>query len=137
MADYLLPWLVTQQMDCYLPLVRAHALSFVKYQVGEDLRPNQYGILEPVERRVLCKPADLDTVIVPLLAFTARCERLGRGAGHYDTAFAFLNQRPRPAHPVLIGLAYDFQEAATLVQHERDVQLDYVVTESAIFRRQA
>lgn len=137
MAEHLLPWLFKHGMHCYLPVLAPNGkqLCFAEYHADTGLQPNRYGILEPIAPHHLCAPAQLDTVFVPLVAFTTQGERLGMGAGYYDTTFAFLNHTPRPQHPRLIGLAYDFQQMPALVQHENDVTLDAVVTESHCYER--
>ena len=68
-----------------------------------------------------------DVVFVPLIGFTARCERLGQGGGHYDRWLA--------AHPGVpaIGLAWDCQLAETLPLEPHDRPLDAVVTPSRIY----
>lgn len=134
MAERLLPYLFEHGIHCYLPVIApdSHALVFAKYHADSALMPNRFGILEPTPPYQSRPPEKLDTVIVPLVAFTQQCERLGTGAGFYDTTFAFLNNTPRPARPRLIGLAYDFQRFPSLVQHAHDVKLDFVVTESTI-----
>lgn len=137
MAERVIPWLHAQGKQVYLPVLTPESryLTFALYNAMTALAPNRYGILEPVQPCDTCSPDQLNTVLVPLVAFTAQCERLGMGAGYYDTTFAFLNQAPRAEKPRLIGLAYDFQCMPTLSQHPHDVALDAVVTETTIYHR--
>ncbi len=134
MAERIVPWLFKHHKQVYMPVLDADTgvLSFAQYNPDTALQPNFYGILEPVKPHTTLEPSKLDTVLVPLVAFTTRCERLGMGKGYYDKTFAFLNQHPRPTHPKLIGLAYDFQEMPELIQHDQDVRLDAVVTETRV-----
>lgn len=68
-----------------------------------------------------------DFVVVPLVAFTVRGERLGQGGGHYDR---WLSEHPRvPA----IGLAWDCQLADALPIEEHDRHLIAVVTPTRIY----
>jgi 5-formyltetrahydrofolate cyclo-ligase len=62
-------------------------------------------------------------VLVPGLAFDSRGVRLGRGGGWYDRALL--------RHPAAmrIGLAYDFQVAASLPEASWDVRMHAVATE--------
>jgi 5-formyltetrahydrofolate cyclo-ligase len=70
-----------------------------------------------------------DVVIVPLLAFTEDCQRLGQGGGHYDRWLA--------VHPVpCIGLAWDMQLVDSLPLEPHDRQLDAVITPTRLFRSQ-
>src|SRR5215472_15656105 len=55
--------------------------------------------------------------------------RLGAGGGFYDRAFAFRQLRNVWHAPRLIGLAYAFQEVASIGAAAHDVLMDAVVTE--------
>ena len=124
---------------CYLPVLHPFLhgrLLFCRWQPGERLWPNRFGILEPRSRRDHILPARrLDLVIVPLLGFDIACHRLGMGGGYYDRTFAFLNQRRHIRRPLLIGLAHELQLVDRLDPQPWDVQLDAVVTAQRIYRR--
>ena len=120
----------------YLPVLAPFAkntLWFARFEQGERLVYNRYGIPEP-ERRRLIKPCDLDLVFTPLVAFDSNGHRLGMGAGYYDRSFAFLGKRTRLYKPKLVGLAYEFQKQGALDVNSWDIPLDAIVTESAIYR---
>ncbi len=92
----------------------------------ESLFPGAWGISEPDPVR--CPQADLDDVdfmLVPGLAFTTRCERLGYGGGFYDAAIEIL----RP-HARKVAAAFSTQIVDTLVVDSHDRRVDVVVTES-------
>ncbi|MEJ6389619.1 5-formyltetrahydrofolate cyclo-ligase [Gymnodinialimonas ulvae] len=68
-----------------------------------------------------------DTLIVPLVAFDARLNRLGYGGGFYDRTL----HRLRAAAPTrAIGFAYAAQEHPDLPQEPTDQRLDALVTEN-------
>ncbi len=116
----------------YLPRVLDSArMEFTRWQAGEPLHANRFGIPEPAADpdRVLA-PEDLDLVLVPLLGFDGRGNRLGFGAGFYDRAFAF--RRQARARPLLCGCAYAWQETGPLVAADWDVPLDAVATERGL-----
>ena len=114
----------------YLPLLAGQSLRFAAWSPGAELQPNRYGVPEPV-----CRPEDstepqgLDLVLVPLLGFDRRGNRIGSGAGYYDRAFAFLRGAARPAHPVLVGIGYHFQEVSGLTAQSWDVPMDFIATD--------
>ena len=68
-------------------------------------------------------------VLAPLVAFDGDGNRLGQGGGYYDRAFAFRKAATHWRRPLLVGLAYDFQQAGKLSTKPTDVPLDAVVTE--------
>ncbi|WP_246149909.1 5-formyltetrahydrofolate cyclo-ligase [Arenimonas fontis] len=109
-------------------------LRFAPWRPGDPLRPNRFGIPEPVlEPASTLAAADLAWVLVPLLAFDPAGYRLGMGAGYYDRAFAFRLERSAP--PLLIGVGYDWQALEEPLEAEPwDVPLDAVCTQRG-FRR--
>lgn len=125
----------------YLPVLRPHTafrLWFVRFRHGDRLRPNRYGIPEPVRRkRHLHAAQALDIVLMPLVGFDADCNRVGMGAGYYDRSLAFLRRRARWHRPRLIGLAHECQRVERLEPRPWDVPLDAVVTEARVYRRKA
>ena len=68
-------------------------------------------------------------MLVPLLAFDRRGQRLGYGGGYYDRSFAFLNEQARPTEPLLVGIGYDFQELDEIEPARWDVRLDFIATD--------
>ncbi len=114
----------------HLPVIGEATLRFAPMAAGTPVLPNRYGIPEPiVAADRLREPAALELVLVPLVGFDRRGNRLGSGAGWYDRSFAFLCSGQRPRAPVLVGVAYAFQEIAALPAEDWDVPLDFVVTE--------
>lgn len=114
----------------YLPVVdpgpRA-GLRFVQTEPGQALVANRFGIAEP-QTGAECAARSLDLVLVPLVAYDADGNRLGMGAGFYDRAFAFRRRSGRWRHPVLLGVAWPFQELAEIEPQRHDVALDGVLT---------
>ena len=103
-------------------------LSFAGYRMGDALKSNRFGIPEP-RKAVSAEARQLDVVLLPLLAFDARGNRLGTGGGFYDTTFSFLRERGQAARPLLVGIGYAFQQVESLPPQDWDVPLDYVATE--------
>lgn len=114
---------------CCLPVCQPDdTLSFVPYCSGESLLPNRYGILEPSPGVHLpVKINDIDVIFLPLLAFDALGNRLGFGKGYYDRTLARLIMQ-KSHHPLLIGLAYEFQRQKEGLETKYwDIPLDQVV----------
>ena len=128
--NLVIPPLAARGQQFLLPVIgKGKHLRFAPWQSGEDVQPNRYGIPEPVAPREWFAPFQLDLVLVPLLAFDRRGHRLGHGGGYYDRSFAFLKDQARPTEPLLVGVAYAFQEVEQLDVEAWDVPLDYVATD--------
>ena len=116
---------------CYLPVchpLHHQSLLFLPYFPGEKLIQNRYGIFEPdIRTHHPRKPFALDLVFTPLLAFDAYGNRLGSGKGYYDRTFAYFRYFPNTSRPLLVGLAYAFQEVAKISAESWDVPLDKMV----------
>lgn len=125
---------IQQGKICYLPALAGsqhNELKMVRYQPQEQLTLNRFRIPEPEQDPAkIIDPSTLDLVLVPLVSFDLFGSRLGMGLGFYDRTFAFLNRSKRPHHPLLIGLAYDFQQHEHLPRAQWDVPLDWIATES-------
>ncbi|HEU4856591.1 MAG TPA: 5-formyltetrahydrofolate cyclo-ligase [Rhodanobacteraceae bacterium] len=118
----------------FLPVLRAdRQLRFGEYATGTAISNNRYGIPEPdVVAAGLRQARDMDVILLPLLAFDRHGHRLGTGGGWYDRSLAFLQATERPAHPLLVGVGYAFQEAAAIPAEPWDVDLDYVATDAEL-----
>ncbi len=118
----------------YLPVVQDDgSLRFAPWRTGAELASNRFGIPEPVVKAdQLFTAADLDVILLPLLAFDGQGNRVGSGAGFYDRSLAALISGPRPGKPLLIGVGYAFQQVARLVAQPWDVRLDRIVCQSGL-----
>lgn len=132
-------WRPDAAREWFLPVLRRHAagrLWFVRWRPPDRLRPNRFGILEPSARRGAIRPAwHLDLVLLPLVGFDDRCNRLGMGGGYYDRSLAWLRQRQHWRRPRLIGLAHECQRLEHIEPRRWDVPLDAVVTEARVYDR--
>lgn len=108
--------------------VRDETMGFALVDSPASLMRGPGGVQQPSDDAVDVAPHDLDVVLVPLVAFDDRCNRIGRGAAHYDRTFAGRGRRP-----LLIGLAHDEQRIADCAPRRHDVALDLVVTPTAVF----
>ena len=95
----------------------------------DDLAEGAYGILEPQSREPI-DTADISVVIAPGVAFDEKCNRLGRGGGHYDRFIASL-----PEDVPTVALAYELQIVESVPVEPGDRPVDFVVTEKRLLRR--
>lgn len=96
---------------------------------GTDLAPGVLGIREPrADRCPEAMPEAVDFVLVPGVAFTARCERLGYGGGFYDRLIGGFAVRP-----TLVAAAFSVQVVPELPVTPSDQAVDVVVTEDVLY----
>lgn len=107
-------------------------LRFAPWRPGDALVHNRFGIPEPdvVETSQL-PPERMSMVIMPLVGFDARGQRLGMGAGWYDRSFAFRRANAPP--PWLVGAAFAAQQVPALDAEPWDVPMDALCSESETF----
>ena len=122
--------------SCYLPVLTANhdkSLLFAPYEPGDPLVYNCYGIGEPyVAARHRVKARQLDLIVMPLVAFDSKGNRIGMGGGYYDRTLAYLNARSSWLKPKLVGIGYDMQEVNSIDSESWDVPLTYICTESVL-----
>jgi len=105
-------------------------LRFAPWTAGGALVTNRHGIPEPdVDGDELLEPEQMSLVVVPLVGFDARCNRLGMGGGWYDRSFA--TRQSQPAPPWLVGAAFTTQQLDLVETRAWDVTLDAVCCEDA------
>jgi 5-formyltetrahydrofolate cyclo-ligase len=131
----------TLNKNLFLPVINSAAapeagpLEFHGYILGDPLLKGMHGISGPAHRQQLSQETtSLDLIFLPLVAFDQDCNRLGRGAGHYDRTLNFIKERNGHL-PIIIGLAYEFQKVPEIVTDKWDVPMNLVVTEKNIYRR--
>ena len=111
-----------------LPVLDGDQLRFAPWRPGDALVSNRYGIPEPdVAAASLLDPRTMALVVLPLVGFDMRGQRLGMGGGWYDRSFAFRNRHPAP--PWLIGAAFATQQVEALAPQPWDVALDAICSE--------
>lgn len=99
------------------------SLSFREYEFGNKLEIGPLKIPQPFSTVPLVEP---DVILVPLLGFDRKGERLGQGRGYYDRYLASMRSKKVL---IAIGLAYATQEEEKIPSAEHDQKLDAVVTE--------
>ena len=114
---------------CYFPVLNQDkTLLFLPATPATSFVNNQYGIAEPnVDKAEALSPNQLDIIFMPLVVFDDYGTRLGMGAGYYDRTLA------KERHPMLIGVAYEFQHYPYIEPHVWDIPLTAVVTPRKIY----
>ena len=148
-TDELIKQLQAIGKSIYLPILnpdKTNTLLFARYQTGDTLIPNRFGILEPdLSTQPSINTRDLDLVLMPLVVFDHHGNRLGMGGGYYDRTFSYLldqniddqgideqNIDDKNSRPRLAGLAYSFQQVDQLKPEAWDVPLEKIFTELSV-----
>ncbi len=122
--------LLSLKKEVYVPCVDTSCkctMNAVSIEGLEELVPGCYGVLEPTctQGKIIC-PHEIDTIIVPAVAYDKNRYRLGYGGGYYDTYLAQTNESCYK-----IGVCFDFQLLDSLPVEPHDKQVDVIVTDNA------
>jgi 5-formyltetrahydrofolate cyclo-ligase len=122
--------LLAQGHSLCLPVVTGpnRVLLFRVWKPGAPLEAGAFGMPEPPASAPVVEPGVL---LVPLLAFDRRGNRLGQGGGYYDRTLACLRQQKEI---LTIGLGFAAQEEFSVPAGPEDERLDIVVTDKEMIR---
>ena len=111
-----------------LPITKPNSqMNFIEWKYLDPLIVNNFGMLEPC---LQSKPIIPNFMLIPLLAFDNKNNRLGYGKGFYDR---FLNKFLKVKKNITtIGIAFSFQKYNRLPSSNLDIRLDYILTEKGL-----
>ena len=113
-----------------LPVVRPSGkMSFKPWKYKDPLYVSTFGTLEPQNSQKEVIP---DLVMVPLVAFDSKLNRLGYGKGYYDRMLNKISLTKKKV--IFLGIAYSFQKHKKIPVNHHDVKLDYIFTEKGIIK---
>jgi len=121
--------LIKRGHRCCLPQVTdfKRPLAFREWHEGAKMTDGRFGIRQPDPET--CDPVLPGVILVPLLGFDGRGQRLGYGSGFYDRTFDSLK-----GHKYLrIGVAYDIQRLEEVPIGPYDVPMNMIITEKTIY----
>ena len=104
-----------------IPLTKGEDMLSIALETVQGFRMNEYGIKEPTEG-VEVEP---DLIVMPLLAFDANKNRLGRGKGFYDR---YCKNRKVPT----VAIAFDVQKEEEVATESHDYSPDVIITEKEV-----
>jgi len=103
-------------------------LEFRAYAYGDELKDGLEGNKEPGNEAAKIDP---DIILVPLIGFDEKGNRVGQGKGYYDRTLEALRKK----HNILaIGLAFEGLKQKSLPVEAHDQPLDAVLTEAGIWK---
>ena len=130
-------WIWQQNKECYLPIViqdQKNSLVFAPVFPDTRFTANKFGILEPdYTPEQVIQASQLDLVLLPLVGFDAKGNRIGMGGGFYDTTFEFVKQQSIPK-PTMIGIAHEIQRVKEISAESWDIPLSTVITDRQVYQ---
>ncbi len=112
----------------YTDYERHTIIPSVLKDLGHDLVPRRFGLLEPDEKNLRpLSVEDIDITIVPGCVFDLRRGRIGYGMGCYDRFLPNL-----PGGSLKVALAFEVQVVPMVPIDEHDYLLDMIITEKRI-----
>ncbi len=119
-------------LDIVLPEVVASSklLLFRKWTPEAKMTKGSYKTSVLTANAAVMEP---DWILVPLLAFDSERFRLGYGGGYYDATLSHLAKKKEI---FTIGVAYDVQEFDSVPKESSDFQLDAVLTEKRVIKKE-
>ena len=115
-----------QKYQISLPKIgKNFKMDFFSWNSKDPLIINELGIPEPITNKIEYP----DILLVPMVAFDEKLNRLGYGGGFYDRYISKLKIRKKI---LLVGLAFSFQKIKKLPTNKHDMKLDYILTEKSL-----
>ena len=102
-------------------------LTFYEASSADDFEKGSFNIPEPKTTLNKVDIENIDLFLVPGVAFSEKCERIGYGGGFYDTTLKYKNKNART-----LGVAFDFQIVEEGFSEPFDERLDAVATPERI-----
>ena len=111
-----------------LPVIKSPtSMSFKSWVFQDPLFVSKFGILEPENSKKQIVP---DLIMVPLVAFDKKLNRIGYGKGYYDRSLRKIKNTKKKT--IALGIAYSFQKCKNIPVNKYDFKLDYIFTERGI-----
>lgn len=101
---------------------KANTMNFFSWSVKDPLKINRYGIPEPISKKKIFP----EILLIPLVAFDNKLNRLGYGGGYYDR---YISRFQNNNEIIKIGIGFSFQKIKNLPTNKYDKKLDFIVTE--------
>ncbi|MBL1209073.1 5-formyltetrahydrofolate cyclo-ligase [Geminocystis sp. GBBB08] len=120
-----------QSFICGLPRCQGKSLMWHQWQWGDKLRPNSYGIYEPLPNYPLIDITTVDLILVPAVMCDRNGYRLGYGGGYYDRMLELPSWQNIPT----IGIVFNFAYVPQLPYESWDKPLNYICTESTMIEK--
>ena len=111
-----------------LPVLEKNSrMSFYEWNEKSPLKINNFGIPEPIKLKKITPSA----LVIPIVAFDAKLNRLGYGGGFYDRFISMLEKNKKI---LKIGLALSCQKINKVPTNIFDKKMNYILTENKVYK---
>tara|TARA_Y100001958_G_scaffold106337_1_gene74409 strand:+ start:448 stop:990 length:543 start_codon:yes stop_codon:yes gene_type:complete len=111
-----------------LPVLEKNSqMSFYEWNERGPLKINNFGIPEPIKFKKITPT----TLIIPIVAFDAKLNRIGYGGGFYDR---FISKLEKTKKILKIGLALSCQKINKVPTNRFDKKMNYIITEKKVYK---
>ena len=104
------------------PKIESRTMKFYFANSYDNFEPGHFGVTEPKKDCKLCDVKN-PLVLVPGVAFSKSCYRMGYGRGYYDRYF-----EKRRFDSILLGIAFKEQLTDELITDIYDVPMHKIIT---------
>ena len=106
-----------------LPKIKKNnSMDFFQWSIKDPLIINKYGIPEPTSKKIVYP----SLLLVPIVAFDNKLNRIGYGGGFYDR---YIKRIKKNKKITTIGLAFSFQKVKKVPVKNYDIKLDFIITD--------
>ena len=100
----ILKFLEKKNFNILLPVIKKNnQMDFFKWSANDPLKINKFGIPEPIGRKIFIP----DILLIPLVSYDRKLNRLGYGGGFYDRYIEKIEEHKKI---IKIGLAFSYQK---------------------------
>ena len=124
----ILKFLEKKNFNILLPVIKKNnQMDFFKWSANDPLKINKFGIPEPVGRKIFIP----DILLIPLVSYDRKLNRLGYGGGFYDR---YIEKIEKHKKIIKIGLAFSYQKTKKIPINKFDKKLDFIINEKEILK---
>ena len=124
----ILKFLEKKNFNILLPVIKKNnQMDFFKWSANDPLKINKFGIPEPVGRKIFFP----DILLIPLVSYDRKLNRLGYGGGFYDR---YIEKIEKHKKIIKIGLAFSYQKTKKIPINKFDKKLDFIINEKEILK---
>tara|TARA_B100000963_G_scaffold354417_1_gene370919 strand:+ start:528 stop:1070 length:543 start_codon:yes stop_codon:yes gene_type:complete len=118
----------TKKYIISLPVLEKNfKMTFYEWTEKSPLKINNFGIPEPIKLKKITP----SVLIIPIVAFDNKLNRLGYGGGFYDRYISKLEKNKKI---LKIGLALSCQKINKVPTNKFDKKMNYIFTERKVYK---